>query len=263
MGAVEFTSLNGQVTPEKLALCNYGAPGTGKTRFLVTAPGPIGVIPLDRKARGTIERARLELCPDKQIIFPKQDFIRHENPLQLTLMNPEESKTYYRQHVNAIKRATYTLAEMPDSKCKTIAIDSGSQLFEDIFYANYGRNLKIMPRDRGDSNQEMRDFLNSLQHKHLIITHRASEIWRGPEGKEKPTGEFKHKGWTEIGYYVNVLVENARNEGDGEFVMNVAMCQANASLHGDSGQKVLTGDAITFQMLAMLIFPESKWEDWE
>lgn len=245
---VEFECLNGHLTPEKLAICNYGEHGTGKTRLIATAPD-VGVIPLDRKTRGTIERVRAELNPTGRIWFPKIDFIRQANPMALAVMSPEDSIKYYRKHVDRIKDACWTLAD-PKHPCRTIGIDSGSQLWEDILFANYGRNQKIMPRDRGSANQEMKDLLNSLQGKHLIITHRAREVWKN----EKPTGTFDVAGFADIGYYVNVLVEHERGERDGKFSLSARMCQANASLHGDAGRKMLEGDDITFLSLAMKVY---------
>jgi hypothetical protein len=264
---VEFFELDG-VQRENLAICNFGEHGSGKTRLIATAPGPVGVVPLDIKTRGTIERVRHELCPDKKILFPKQDYIRHADPMKLAMMDHESSMKYYRQHVNSIKDAAFSLAERKD--VKTIAIDNGTQLFEDMMYACYGRTLKIMPRDRGEVNQEIKNFLNSLQHKHLIITHRAAEIWRGPEGKEKPTGEYRLKGFSDMGYYVNLLLEHRCNEekwkeGEPRFSIHVHMCQARASLMFDDREEIesLTDELITFQNIAVAVYPDSDYGDWE
>lgn len=242
---------------EKMAVCNFGEHGTGKSRLGVTMPGRIGVIPLDRKTRGTIIRDRQIINPTKKILLPKEDFIRHAQPMQLAMMTPEKSIEYYRKHVNAIKNACWTLAECKD--VQSIFIDSGSQLWEDILFANYGRNQKIMPRDRGSANQEMKDLLASLQDKHLMITHRAKEIWKN----EKPSGVNDVAGFADMGYYVNVLAEHTRHPKSGEFHLSVRMCQANAALHGDAGKNLLTGDDITFQMLAMNVYPDSDPGDWE
>lgn len=247
---VLFDLLGPSITAERLAICNFGEHGTGKTRLIATAPD-VGVIPLDRKTRGTIERVRKEISPNSQIWFPKADYIRHEDPMALAMLPPEESMKYYRKHVNKIKDACWTLAD-PKHPCRTIAIDSGSQLWEDILFANYGRNQKIMPRDRGSANQEMKDLLNSIQGKHLIVTHRSKEVWKN----DKPTGRNDVAGFADIGYYCNVLVEHERNERSGEFSLSARMCQANAGLHGDAGRKMLIDSEITFLGLVMKVYGE-------
>ena len=259
---VEFFELDG-VQRENLAICNFGDSGTGKTRLIATAPGPVGVIPLDRKTRATVERVRKDLFPDKKILFPREDFIRHGEPMKLAMMSPDESIKYYRTHVNKVKDAAYSLAERKD--IKTIAIDSGSQLWEDILFANYGRNQKIMPRDRGSANQEMKDFLNSIQNKHLIITHRSREMWVN----DKPSGEFDVAGFNDIGYYVNLLIEHRLRQkpkkGDGNFQVRVKMCQARAGLMFDDRDEIesLTDELITFQNIAVAVYPDSDFGDWE
>lgn len=253
---------------DHISMCNYGEHGTGKTRLIVTAPskdssGAVGVVPLDSKTRATIRDARRELSLEhKRFKFPAEDFIRHQQPMALAMMKPEEAIKYYRKHVNKIKDACWTLAE--DKQVSTIAIDSGSQLWEDVLYAHYGRSQRILPRDRGPANQEMRDLLNSLQDKHLIVTHRSKEVWRN----DKPTGLREPSGYSDMGYYVNVLAEHEHNQKpdrarNWRFSLSVRMCQARAALQGPDGENLLTDDSITFAALAMNIFPDSSPEDWE
>lgn len=279
---IKFIELT-DASPDKLSVASMGEQGSGKTRFGATYPSPIGIIPLDRKTRYSIGKTAVEM--GKKVIMPSEDLIRLSNPMELAMMKDDcgTSKTilwksapptccsthFYRWHVNRIKETAFKLAEMPDSKCRSIIVDSGSQLSEDILYACYGRTQKVMPRDRGMYNQEMIDFLNAISNKHVLITHKAKEVWVN----EKPVpGEFKRKGFGEIGYHCNVEIEHYRGTkgkklkkpADGEeipFYIDVRQCQANPSLVGET--KLLENEQINFQTLAMLVFPDSDSEDWE
>lgn len=244
---------------DALALAIFGEQGSGKTRFACTAPDPIGFIPLDRKTRKTVERWMKEF--DKKIIMPKADFIRVGNAMQLAKMDEREAKKHYRQHVDAIKEAAFRMYDIPE--VRTVVIDTGTQLWEDMLFAEYGRSQRIMPRDRGPANQEMIDFLNFMSGKHLILTHKAQEIWKN----DKPTGKNRLQGFPHLGYHVNVIAELQNNptktlNDSGCFIMNVSMCQDNPEIQGPNGKELLLDEEINFQMLAMKIYPESEWEQW-
>lgn len=251
---------------QKLHIASFGDGGVGKTRFGVTAPG-LGVIPLNGKCRATVERARAELSPDKRIWFPKTDLLRHANPMRLAMMEPycEIKKVvgveapaccarhYYRWHVNRVKDAVWTMAEHPD--IRTIMIDDCTQLYEDILYAHYGRANRISEDKTvyGPPNQEMIDLINTLQDVHLILVHQAKDEYKG----KVATGRDTVKGFREVGFYVNTLVEFSRDLVKQQFQLSVRLCQDNASLHGDRGKNLLTDDNITFADLAMKIFGDS------
>lgn len=271
--------------PDKFSIASFGEQGSGKSRLGGTFPEPIGVIPLDRKTRYTIAKTASEM--GKKVLIPEIDLIRVENPMRLAMMKDDcgDGKRpklldpaptccsihYYRWHVNRVKEVAFRYCEMPDSKCKSIILDTGSQFCEDVLFACYGRTQKIMPRDRGMYNQELIDFFNAIGNKHLLITHKAKDIWKGEGNEAKPTGEFKAKAWKEIGYHVNIEIEHYRGlkgkinkkKADEEipFHIDVRQCQANPALVGET--KLLEGEAITFQNLAMMVFPDSDAEDWE
>ena len=259
---------------DKVAIALFGKEGSGKTRFCCTAPDPIGFIPLDRKTRRTVNSINKEL--GKQIYMPDDDFVRVSNPMKLATLKdscgssmPTKSpgghlccaKHYYRQHVNAVKQAAFTLYEHPS--IRTIIIDTGTQLWEDMLFAEFGRSQRIMPRDRGAVNQEMIDLLNCLSGKNLIITHKAKEVWKN----DHPTGKFEVAGFPHIGYHVNAMVEMAvdakkKAEDQGRFNLNVHLCQSNPDIQGPNGTGLLQDDAISFPMLALAMFPDSEAEEW-
>lgn len=244
---IKFVELQ-SLTADKLSIGSFGAAGSGKTELIATMPGPIGVVALDRKTRRTLAKANEKY--NKKIYFPEDDFVRHGKPMELALMKPEAAMEYYTNHCAKIQDAIYTFAERKD--IRSIAIDSGTQLVEDFLFKHFGRSQRIMPRDRGPLNQDMRDVLNSLQDKHVIITHQASEIWRN----DKPTGKFDWSGWNKLDYYCNVIVEHKYDEKSGQFSLTIRLCQDRPDLIGET---ILFDEDITFEMLATTIYPDANW----
>ncbi len=261
---------------DKLAIGLYGEQGTGKTRFSITTPDPIGVIPLDRKTRATVQRISQEL--GKTVVMPTADFIRVENPMKMAMLPPSCGKSveikltdpapkyccaihYYRWHVNRIKAATYTLYN--NRAIRSIVIDTGTQLWEDILFAHFGRSERVMPRDRGPANQEMIEFLNCLSGKHLILTHKARQIWKN----DKPTNRFDWAGFPHLGYHTNVIAEMRCDEtkeagDDNRFTLSMVLCQDNPDIQGPGGKDLLADDQINFQTLAYCIYPDQDPDQW-
>lgn len=257
-----------------LAVAVYGAEGSGKTEFACTAPGVVGVIPLERKCKQTVFKAREKY--GKTIFLPEQDFIRVRNPVMIANLRPEKcgappttnahapvccSPHYYRWHVNSIKQAAMDLYNHPD--VNSIVIDSATQLWDDILCAHYGRTDRIMPLDRRPANQEFIELVNALSGKHLVLTHRASRVWKG----NTETDKLKLDGFHKVGFFVSAVVETTndatKSEGDDEwFTLDVKMCQARPGIAGKAGVKALCDGAMTFANLALLIFPDSEPELW-
>jgi hypothetical protein len=233
---------------DKLCIGSFGPAGSGKTRFILTMPGKVGVIPLDRKSRRTIERGAGELGLKKgKIIMPKDDLVRLAKPMALMLMSNDAAQTFYREHINRVKDAIFTLAE--DTTVESIAIDTGTQLAEDVLFANYGRDQKIMPRDRGAFNSEMKQILVSIQHKQVIVTHEARAIWIN----DKPTSKNEWTGWSKLDYNTNIIVEHVGPPDSKDFELWVRLCQDRPEF---IGEKILEGEEITFPNLANVLYPE-------
>jgi len=289
---------------EPLIVSTYGLPGAGKSRLIGTAPSTIGVIPMEHKSRGSIIRMAQEL--GKKVIMPEIDMVRTGNPMLIAML-PDEcvtatkfagknykqedmeklaqremdaisknikidgeqpaccSRHYYRWHVNRCKGVAFRMAVMDE--IKTIAIDTFGQFCEDTLYACYGRVDKIMPMDRKVFNSEIRDFLNAISHKHLVLTHHSSTVWKDnkPTSQTKPTNSF-----SKIGHYTSVAVHQERNDNprkdkagnllEAQYSLTVMDCQANASL---IGLELLYDSDISFSNLALAVHEESAAEDWE
>lgn len=249
--------------PDKLFIGVFGRAGTGKTRLMATAPG-LGVIPLQRKTRPTIEQVLKDLYPDRKVWWPKDAdaFYKYKNPMEMSMMGAEESKTFYRALVDKVKYACWSLLDIPE--VKTIGIDSGYTLYQMIVAAHYGRTSKFSELRVAwePPNTEMRTLLESLQSKHVVFTTESKEAWQGSGKNSVSLGWDEPSGYKSIGYEANALVETRYTVRDG-FWFDVKMCQDRAALQGEQGQKLLQGELCEFKFLAKELRPDSDLEDWE
>ena len=245
--------------PDKLFVGVFGKATTGKTRFMATAPG-LGVVPLQRKVRPTVEQVLRDLYPERKVWWPKhpEEFYRYKNPMELALMTPVESKEFYRKLVDRIKDAYWTMLEIPE--IGTIGIDSGTVLYNLIVAAHYGRSSKFSAEKVAwePPNTEMRMLLESLQTKHIVFTAESKEAYVGKVGQ----GFDDPAGYKPIGYECNCLIESHYSVPEG-FWIDVRMCQDRAELMGTDGQHLLVGEMCEFKYLAKELRPDSDLSDWE
>src|ERR1035438_7752523 len=247
---------------DPMVVCASGTPGSGKSRFISTAPG-VGLIPTEFKSKGTVLKDAAKL--GRQVLCPDQEMIRVGDPLALANMpntclvvgdkrfpKPADlqdamqeiaatikidgppifccKRHYYRWHVNRVKSVAYSM--LYDDRVKTIAFDTFGQFVDDVSFANYGLAGLIDPGEFGfaprqDMNQEIRDLLNALNRKNLILTHHLADVWENGKpgiGRKKPKSQFSG-----IGHYATVMVQFARydanNWGDGKYQLFVKDCQ--------------------------------------
>lgn len=245
--------------PDKLFLGVFGKAGTGKTRLMATAPD-LGVIPLQRKTRPTVEQVIKELYPGRTVWWPKDatEFYKYKNPMEMSMMNRDESITFYRALVDRIKLGCWALLDNP--KVKTIGIDSGYTLYQLIVAAHYGRTMRFSQEKFAwePPNTEFRMLMESLQTKHLIVTTESKEAYEGKTalGYDDPAG------YKQLGYEANVLIESRFSVEEG-FWIDVRMCQDRAALQGEQGQKLLMNEMVEFKYLALELRPDSDISDWE
>jgi hypothetical protein len=163
----------------------------------------------------------------------------------------------YRWLFSREKACGLMLAEMPN--VKTIVIDTFGQFVEDCLFACYGRLENIMPLDRKSFNQEIRDFLNCISGKNVILTHHSSDVWADnkPTGRTKPENTFR-----KIGHYCTAITRLNRDKkadasrGEPFYTMLVEDCTARPDLIGET----LEDEAINFDVLAGMVHPEvGEW----
>ncbi len=269
---------------EKFALAVYGPAGSGKTRLLTTAPGIVGVVPLNRKTRQTVVEVAKKF--DKKIVLPKFDLIRSSNPMKSARLAPHCDPEGKRPRIDvdiyraqpeccaihhgrwAVDRAKQAALDMV-SQCDSIGIDGFDIFTEDLLTAHFGRTERIMARDRGPFNKEMIEFLTAISGKHVVLTMSEKTVWLN----DKPTNKTDWAGWTHLNYHTSLIIRTKVREDYSEkkaeadedywrWSMDVILSQSNPALMGLAGEDLLTDDAITFPQLALRVFPESEYEDW-
>jgi hypothetical protein len=283
---------------EPLIVGSFGGPGAGKSYLLATAPS-LGLIPTERKSKGTVIRVAEKL--GREVYVPDAELIRTGNPMLIanlpntcivigddkhkgwtagqiqdemqeiadTIKIDSDHPTcckrhYYRWHVNRVKSVAFTMA-LDSPHIKTIGIDTFGTFVDDVSFANYGLTGVIDAKEFGfapreDMVREIRDFLNTIATKNLILTHHSKSVWRDnkPTNKNQLDGKF-----SKLGHDVSVMIEQTRNDGvvygDGRYCVSVRDCQANAEL---IGLDLLMDEDVTFQKLAVAVYPDSEEEDW-
>lgn len=269
---IEYVDLaSGAVRPMVVTI--YGPPGGGKTRFGITAPGDIAILPTHRKVLPTAIDIARKL--GKKLVKPVETFERTTNPLWLAVAKGDCGQTvvlnldaagpkcctkHYSRHLtDRMKRAALRMHAMPN--VRTVMIDSATHLYEDVTFACYGRDEAIIPRDRKIANRELREFYEMLGSKNLILTHEWKQVWRN----EKPTTAFEMAGWKGTGYFASVELEvtggSESSIEDADYQLNVKRCQENAALVGKEG--LLVNEGITFGNVAAAIWPDVDPEVWE
>lgn len=259
---------------DKASLSIHGVEGVGKTRLAMTAPDPIGLLPLDKKSKRTAEAIGAEL--GKRIIAPTKPFITDLDAMKIAML-PEESedskireanerttKQIYRDAYSKAGEAAMKLASHPD--IQTIVVDTNTQLWDWIVFKNFGRKNQIAPTSRSVPNQDMIDFINALRGKHLILIHRSKEIWKNTGKTDKrgepikePSGKFEVEGFNKIGGFVTATIELTNKKTpttnlDSKFKVKVVTCQTKPLLEGQElDEYEIKGDTITWDNLAAVM----------
>lgn len=283
---------------EPLIIGSFGGPGTGKSRLMATAPA-LGLIPTERKSKGTVIRdaaalGRTVIVPDAELIRTGNPMLianlqntcivigddRHKgwtagqiqdemqeiaDTIRIDSDHPTCCKRhYYRWHVNRVKSVAYTMA-LDSPQIQTIGIDTFGTLCDDFSYANYGLTGVIDAKEFGfapreDMIREIRQFLNTIATKNLILSHHSKAVWKDnkPTSKSQLDGKF-----SKLGHDVSIMIEQTRNDeaayGEGRYCIAVRDCQANAEL---IGLDLLFDDDISFANLACQVYPDSTLENW-
>jgi len=226
-------------TPKRRLILSLEAlEGAGKTRFTLSAPGPIAFINFDYGLEGVVEAFQ-----DRKPIYVatvKLDFTGGKESI-ITAAEKELAKVET-NYQTALKQA------------RTIVIDTGTELWQLLRLAAFGRLDKVMPHQYAEVNQAMTRLIKLAydSEANLLVTHRLKEQWVN----DKRTGQFEFDGMKDIPYLVQAHARMWVAE-DG-YHLKVGKCRQNATLVGLE----LMNEMITFPMLAGMVFPDSEPKDW-
>jgi len=244
-----FTKANMGWTP-RLILAVDGAPGSGKTRLALTAPGPIGFLNLDVGLDGVIQQFQ----DDKDIYFPGDgtpyilpDFLPGEVSEQRM---GQQAKPLWEQFCKDFVQTCKTM--------RTGVVDTASEAYELSRLSHFGKLEQVKARYYGAVNQEWRTLMRNATHgstANIIMLHHVKDEYLN----DARTGNKIRSGWGGMEGAAFVSVRLAGPPQQSEFTCTITKCRQNASLVG----MTLEGDDITFPMLGQAVFPDTEAEDWQ
>ena len=269
--------------PFTLNIALFGPEGGGKSRFIGTAPDPIGGIILDMKSEMSIRRAIEET--GKTIIWPDREVTNsliYDLDLReiRKMVNHKDKDTgkelfmaHYEKRVTLMEDLLMELCHHQD--IRTIFVDSFYQYCIEAKWAVQGPAQKFKRLDSGKVFQDNESWyqriiklLNRINVKHTILTHK----WKDEYMNDAKTGRMVWEGFKYLGNHTNVAVELRRNEkakptkDDWRYRCTFRNCLPNETLQGPMGQPDETGlvdEAISFGNVARAIFTDVEEDVFE
>ena len=239
-----FVRANGEVK-QRIIGASFGDPGTGKTSFWLSAPGPIVVQSLDKGLEGVVEKFQV----DKEIYLAEYNWSPTEELSQDDAIGLRDK--FIEDFEHAIQHA------------RTVVWDKETDVWELFRYAEFGAPSDS-PRNYPALNQRYRRYVNmpkDLDINFGMIQGMKSRWISKPDPKTGAlkgfdTGERVRQGFSDIDGLVHLNLYHRREPG--RFIIEVGKAR------GPGGQDVQdqTFESLTFPEFAQLVFPESEESDW-
>lgn len=255
-----------------LLIGSDGPANSGKTEFILSAPGPGLILCLDRGFDAMMDN---QTPPRTR----RSDFAFHvvTAPLATQATQPvyvEHWKAFYANYMKALAN--------PDAR--TVGLDGDSDSWELERLAAHGRLTGIFPATRyTDVYAERKGMVtrawdsgkiviatNKVGPEYKPIKDRAGNFVRDDKGelKKEPTGQIERQGFRDQDYLWQIqirhLFEPARtNKVTGKPIphrwgLRIMQCKANMELIGEE----LWSEQCSFQNLVSLVYPQYPLTDW-
>lgn len=235
-------------TRRRLILATDGHEKTGKTRFALTAPGPIVFINFDYGLEGPLlEEFGHKIAAIKSFGAQSESF---------NLPTQKESQEVWDDVCNAYLQAM-------KSGMRTVVVDTYSDAYNWARLAYFGKFSQVMPNHYMDLNDITKRMIMQA-HKYdsnVIFIHRQKEDWKD----NKPTGVFKREGSKHMGYAVHCNATHTRKlvtDGSGK-VNKWGLTITDARQNMDLAGVELEDEQVTFPYLAEMVFPKTTEKDWQ
>ena len=260
----------------------------GKTHFALTAPaapqlgedgrvregigyfgfdvgGAEGVI--EKFRNGVVDRKRIFTC-ECRVPVPKGAAglvydIRNKAETEAIAEAAEEVwQTQWSRYLEALGRF------------RTIVYDTGTELNNLLILAKFGKQLEIMPTQRGKTNAIMEEMISMAYSAgvNLIMLHKMAESWEN----NVPTGKLKNQGYKNMVYrsQVNVklghdyveppmLADGQTPNPDAGRIRFTAMIKPNGCRPNPDAEGLLfVQPTCGFADVAMEVWPGTAREDW-
>jgi len=235
----------------KLMVCSSGHEKRGKTHWAFTAPGPIGCIYTDT---GTKEIAAKFTREGKDVYL-----------FHYTVPDKDETTTAKESEWKKVKK---TIREIATSGYfRTLVGDTGTEVWETLRMARFGKLTQVMPHNYTEANSEMNELLKVVAESDInsIWIHKVKKEYKGNKAGDKEvwTGKYERSGFSSIGYLADVVLEHDRiRNGNDQLEFGIRIIDSRYEAPSLVGAD-LTGGLCNFETLALSCFPETDPDYWE
>ena len=245
--------------PNRMIVCDIGPQKSGKSHLWLTAPPPIAAIDIDDGVERAISGRAKELG-----MTPKAFM----SSIELYVAKYRQSFTNLRNGSSAqevMKAAKKQLDLMRDNyiealkEARTVVVDGGGELYETVRLACFGRTEKVLGREYGPVNREMKLWVDLARNSNanVIFTHRMRDQYIN----DKKTGELEMEGWKKMVYECDIVLQHWKDDKEpfpDRFHCTVVASGMNPEIEGED----FAGALADFSTIAQLVFPESDEKDW-
>jgi hypothetical protein len=250
-GFLPASQIRGKV--RRLLIGTEGWSNTGKTEFILSAPGPGIVLGLDRGFDAVFDNPRPPAARRDDFAFKALGV-----PLPTQAAQPEYLQ-YWRDFYELWKKA---LAN-PDAR--TVALDGDSDSWELQRLAEFGRVTQVPPIAYSNVNAARRAMVARAwdSGKIVIATNKLKKGYeskldnKGNEVRVK-TGHAERQGFPDQDYLWQIQLRHLYNKESGEFGIRILKCKADTSLQGME----LWGEEANFKGLVSTVYPSVSLSEW-
>lgn len=237
----------GIIQKRRLIVCNKALPKCGKSRFGLTMPGPLAVIDLDEGMDGVIQEHQ-----DKKEIYVAS----HRSRL-IKIKGMEKGQDEAEEEWEAIRNEY--IEALSDSQTRSVLVDTGTEMYELLRLAKFGKLSQVMPHQYGKVNKEMQSMVDMAydSNKNVMFSHKLKRQYVN----DKATGEFEIAGWKDIQFACQVVCQQWKEPSEpfpDRFHMTLMDCRIAGGVEMEGMD--WSGEQVNFPMLAALILGGTEEE---
>lgn len=238
-----------QPVKQRIIWAGFGEPGSGKTTFGLTAPGPIIIQSFDKGLEGVVEKYQDE----KDIYVAEYDW------------NPAEGAERGQDEACDLRDKFIADFEHAITVARTVIWDKETDIFRLFKYAEFGFSEKGAPQDWDALKNRIRRLLNmpkALDINFGVIQGMKNEWVSKANNKTgnmgiTQSGNRVRSGMDDVEALVHINIEHVFTPSGG-FEMNIGKARGPGG--SDVQGRSLPG--LTFAEFAVLCFPGTDETDW-
>lgn len=232
---------------QRLIVAIDGETGSGKNRLAFSFPSPIAFMSFDPNYAKALTEAR-KAGAKVQIAKYSIPVVKPDGKLAETVASVcgETWDQFAIDYMGALR----------DPKVRTVVIDTATELFELVTYAIYGKNVMVMPKDRGHAYAAYRQVIREAENtdKNLVLLHKMKDEWKA----DKSTGNRIRAGYKDTAYSVVMellMLKEPTEPFPDRYHCRIQKCHLRPEIEWDGeGNGELVGDMIQFETLQAMVW---------